>query len=66
MYNITWQCANLTVPIDYRSTKNSTTQVGVVRGRPNELEKPLGALFSNRGGPSGAYILSCRQNLKLG
>jgi len=47
----------LTVPIDYlNATSNATTTIGIARGRPNGLINPIGALFANRGGPSGAYV----------
>jgi hypothetical protein len=37
--NVTWSCANLTVPINYRNaTSNLTTNVGIVQGRPSELD----------------------------
>ena len=55
LFNVTWQCANLTIPIDYLdATDNKTTQLGIAWARPNELETPIGALFSNPGGPSGS------------
>jgi hypothetical protein len=51
--NVTWSCYNLTVPIDYRNaTSNLTTTVGIVRGRPKEIDAPQGALFYNPGGPA--------------
>jgi hypothetical protein len=57
--DVTWSCANLTVPIDYRNaTSNLTTNVGIVRGRPNELDVPQGALFNNPGGPCEGYFFA--------
>jgi hypothetical protein len=55
LYDVVWQCANLTVPLDYRNgTGNATTVVGIARGRPKGLETPIGALFPNYGGPSAS------------
>jgi hypothetical protein len=44
--NISRQCANLTVPRDYLSQDNVTTQVGVAKGTPEELRYPLGGYIS--------------------
>jgi len=34
-----------------------TTQIGLAKAYPIELETPLGALFSNFGGPGGVYAI---------
>lgn len=53
---VTWLCANLTVPVDYRAgTGNETTTIGVAKARPIGLQNPIGAMFPNTGGPSGSY-----------
>src|SRR5271154_2973709 len=45
-YNLTFTCANLTVPLDYlNNPQNKTTQVGVAKAHPIELTQPLGELF---------------------
>lgn len=52
---MTWQCANLTVPVDYlHNLENKTTQIGLAKARPAELTVPLGILFVNPGGPGKA------------
>jgi hypothetical protein len=45
------------VPIDHRNaTSNLTTNVGIVRGHPKELDEPQGALFNNPGVPFEGYF----------
>ena len=45
-YNLTFTCANLTVPMDYLDNpQNKTTQLGVAKAHPMELTEPLGELF---------------------
>ena len=46
-FNVTFQCANLTVPVNYLDpTQNKTTQVGMAKAHPIELKDPLGLLFT--------------------
>ena len=53
--NVTWQCANLTVPLDYRNaTDNTTTQIGMAKAHPNELNESERLLFLHNGGPGGS------------
>src|SRR5579859_4833417 len=54
-FNIKWQCANLTVPMDYRSADNKTTQIGIVRGHSNDVAQSTGVLFANAGDPGTSY-----------
>lgn len=48
-YNVTWQCANLTVPVDYfDATDNETAQLGIAWACSNELESPQGAYICEK------------------
>jgi len=50
-YNLTFTCANLTVPLDYlNNPQNKTTQVGVAKAHPQELTTPVGQLFIGQAG----------------
>ena len=50
-----WQCANLTVPVDYRDgSNNKTTQIGVTWAHPKDVDGIQKGLFSNPGGPGGS------------
>jgi hypothetical protein len=59
--NLSWQCANLTVPMDYLvNTNNKTTEIYIAKVHPEGLNKPLGGVFA--AGPIG---YSYPQNLIL-
>jgi hypothetical protein len=45
--NVTWQCANLTVPLDYDvNPKNKTTEIYIAKLHPEGLSNPSGGVFA--------------------
>jgi hypothetical protein len=59
---LTFECANLTVPLDYLDNpQNKTTQLGIAKAHPMELTEPLGILF-----PSFGIGDSCFQLISIG
>jgi len=44
-FNMTFQCANLTVPLSYMNIQNKTTQIRVAKLHPNELQNSQGPMF---------------------
>ena len=53
-FDATFQCANLTVPLDYLNNTKKTTQIGVAKVHPKELENSLGPMFIS-GPPDLSY-----------
>lgn len=50
-----WQCAELTVPVDYADPDGRTMQLALVRSRA-EGDRRIGSLVLNFGGPGGSGV----------
>jgi pimeloyl-ACP methyl ester carboxylesterase len=51
-----FQCAKLTVPIDYSAPSGATTKVSVIRLRSGDPSTRIGSLVINPGGPGGSGV----------
>lgn len=51
-----YQCANLTVPVDYAAPSGNTTKVSIIRLRSADASKRIGSLVINPGGPGGSGV----------
>lgn len=51
-----FQCATLTVPVDYDQPDGATLQLALVRHRATNPDKRIGSLVVNPGGPGGSGI----------
>ncbi|NJP68297.1 alpha/beta hydrolase [Streptomyces spiramenti] len=50
-----WQCAGLTVPVDYSAPEGRTMELALVRSRA-EGDRRIGSLVLNFGGPGGSGV----------
>lgn len=51
-----FQCANLTVPIDYADTSKGDIQIKVLRAPAKDQKHRIGSLVVNPGGPGGSGV----------
>ncbi len=51
-----FQCAKLTVPLDYAKPSGETIQISVIRLRTGDQDKKIGSLILNPGGPGGSGV----------
>ncbi len=51
-----FQCAKLTVPVDYAAPNGDTTKVSIIRLRSADASKRIGSLVINPGGPGGSGV----------
>jgi pimeloyl-ACP methyl ester carboxylesterase len=51
-----FQCAKLTVPLDYAEPDGETIELSVIRLRTGDQSKKIGSLILNPGGPGGSGV----------
>ena len=51
-----FECATLTVPLDYADPAKGTIQLAVIRARASDPAHRIGALITNPGGPGGSGV----------
>ncbi|WP_187685772.1 alpha/beta hydrolase [Nocardia wallacei] len=54
--DVHWECATLTVPLDYGEPQGAQIQLALIRARTAEPAKRLGSLLYNPGGPGGSGL----------
>jgi pimeloyl-ACP methyl ester carboxylesterase len=60
-----FECAKLTVPLDYARPASGTIDVGVIRLKASKQSKRIGSLLLNPGGPGGSGVEFARQARSL-
>ncbi len=60
-----FECAKLTVPLDYARPASDTIEVGVIRLKASKQSKRIGSLLLNPGGPGGSGVEFARQARSL-
>lgn len=50
------ECGSVTVPLDYDTPQDGTTQIALVRFRATDPDRRVGTLFVNPGGPGGSGV----------
>ena len=58
----TFQCASLTVPLDYANPAGRTIQLAVIRAKATDPVHRIGSLITNPGGPGGSGVDFVKQN----
>ncbi|MFI0814545.1 alpha/beta hydrolase [Streptomyces sp. NPDC021098] len=53
-----WQCAGLTVPLDWTKPGGETIDLAMIRAKATKPEKRIGSLVFNFGGPGGSGVSS--------
>jgi pimeloyl-ACP methyl ester carboxylesterase len=51
-----FECAKLTVPLDYADPTGETIQISVIRLKTSDQSKKIGSLILNPGGPGGSGV----------
>lgn len=51
-----FECASLTVPLDYTTPAGQTIQLAVIRKQATDPEHRIGSLITNPGGPGGSGV----------
>jgi hypothetical protein len=57
-----FQCATLTVPLDYTNPAGRTIQLAVIRARATDPAHRIGSLITNPGGPGGSGVEFVKQS----
>lgn len=57
-----FECASLTVPLDYTNPARDTIQLAVIRKRATDSTHRIGSLITNPGGPGGSGVDFIKQN----
>ena len=58
----TFQCATLTVPLDYANPAGRSIVLAVIRARATDSAYRIGSLITNPGGPGGSGVEFVRQS----
>ena len=58
----TFQCATLTVPLDYANPAGRSIVLAVIRARATDSAHRIGSLITNPGGPGGSGVEFVRQS----
>lgn len=58
----TFECASLTVPLDYADPRGRTIQLAVIRARATDPTHRIGSLITNPGGPGGSGVDFVKKN----
>src|SRR5947209_2260403 len=59
---VIFQCATLTVPLDYANPGGRTIQLAVIRARATDPAHRIGSLITNPGGPGGSGVQFVEQS----
>ena len=51
-----YECATVTVPLDYRATTGATIDIALIRAPARDEDNRIGSLLINPGGPGGSTI----------
>ena len=51
-----YQCATLSVPLDYANAASGAISLGIVRRTASDPARRIGVLFMNPGGPGGSAV----------
>jgi len=57
-----FECASLTVPLDYTSPARNTIQLAVIRKQATDPAHRIGSLITNPGGPGGSGVEFLKEN----
>ncbi len=57
-----FECASLTVPLDYTNPARGTIQLAVIRKQATDPAHRIGSLITNPGGPGGSGVEFIKQN----